>query len=335
MTFNENDIDLIERYLQGLTTEEEQSQIERRLNDDGRFSYETKLMAYFLHSINDIGLKSDNERINMIRKTSSSDTKRYVLSVAAMFIGILVFAAVISIPVYRTVIKPLIEKSQVSQPRQKPDNSIQMPDTLSADTIQADTIRHSDDGMPADTQVSKPESKEPAEPSVQVKQEIVDHPKQAESEQEPPKRDSVQHPDMKATPTATTPSVPKKVNKIVSYGTLQGYTFGPVKAVKNGNVVTCTFVMKCDNEDAEIQMHSARAKDNTGKTYNAADCLLNGKLTRIKEKWRAGENHSITIQIKNVSADVTALSTVSFSFQSKTKSLDQKSIPIVLKIENF
>lgn len=339
MTFNEHDIELIERYLKGEMNEEEQSQFEGRMNVDERLYYETKLIAYMIHSLNEIGLEKDNERMNLIRKYSSSDTRRYVLSVAAMFIGIIVLAAVVSVPVYRTVIKPLIEKSQVQRPHLRPDSSIGISDSVTIDSTRTDTVgvsvNESEDNKSANTQAARTMANLPEEPSTKVKREVIEPPQQVESNQEPPKEESAQLPESPTTALANTPPVTKKVNRIVSYGTLQGYTFGSVKAVKNGNVITCNFTMKCDDEDAEIQMHSARATDNTGKNYNAADCLLNGKQVRIKEKWKAGEIHDITIQIKNVSADVTALTTVSFSFQSKTQSLDQKSIPVVLKIENF
>ena len=335
MTFNEKDIELIERYLQGDMAGEELRQFETRMNAEYRLLYETKLIAYMMHSLNEVGMKRDNERIRLMLNASTSDTKKYILSIAAMFIGVVVFAAVVSVPVYRSVIKPLIEQSHVQELQTRPNNGINIWDTLAVDSVGTDTVGVSDEAAdkPAITNAVKEKPDSPKVEKVidktQPETEVV---RQNEREQEPPQEESAERP-VAAQPTPA--PVVKKVNKIVSYGTLEGYKFGSVKAVKNGNVVTCTFTMMCEHEDAEIQMHSARAKDNTGKDYSALNCLLNGKQTRIKEKWKAGEIHDITIQIKDVSADVTALTSVSFSFQSKTKSREQKSMPIVLQVESF
>lgn len=337
MTFNEKDIEQIDRYLQGNMAGEELRQFEERMNVDNHLSYETKLIAYMMHSLNEVGIKRDNERIRLMRNASSSDNKKYVLSIAAMFIGVVVFAAVVSVPVYRSVIKPLIEQTHVQEPQTQPDNGINLLDTLAVDSVGTDTVGVSDgeNDKPAIVNVGKekPDTKKGEEVIEKTEPEPETIVLPDESKQEPVQEESAKRPVAAAQPTPA--PVVKKVNKIVSYGTLEGYKFGSVKAVKNGNVVTCTFTMMCEHEDAEIQMHSARAKDNTGKNYNALNCLLNGKQTRIKEKWKAGEIHDITIQIKDVSADVTALTSVSFSFQSKTKSREQKSMPIVLQIENF
>ena len=298
------DLDRIEKYLSGKMAPEENKLFEKELRESNDLADQTKKVAYIIHSVNVVGLKRDNERIKRIYASISSDYKRFVVSVAAMLAVVLVFAAVVSVPVYQHVVKPVIKKVFHSAPAPK-----QTPDVVSI--------------------VQPPKNEAP-----QVK--IKETPKVEQKVVE-------EKPDTVASVKADTvvpvvvqkvlPSEPPKpVNRIVSYSLLENYEFGNVSARREGKNVVCSFTMRNVKEDAKIQMHSARAKDGNGKSYLAKNCLLNGQSKRIIEKWKKHEEHLVEITIENVPHEMSEFESISFSFQSEGDSLKQKSQSIILKV---
>lgn len=318
------DLDRIEKYLSGKMVPEENKLFEKELRESNDLADQTKKVAYIIHSVNVVGLKRDNERIKRIYASISSDYKRFVVSVAAMLAVVLVFAAVVSVPVYQHVVKPVIKKVFHSAPAPK-----QTPDVVPLDTISLPIV----DTLDIDTMnvsiVQPPKNEAP-----QVK--IKETPKVEQKVVE-------EKPDTVASVKADTvvpvvvqkvlPSEPPKpVNRIVSYSLLENYEFGNVSARREGKNVVCSFTMRNVKEDAKIQMHSARAKDGNGKSYLAKNCLLNGQSKRIIEKWKKHEEHLVEITIENVPHEMSEFESISFSFQSEGDSLKQKSQSIILKV---
>ena len=318
------DLDRIEKYLSGKMAPEENKLFEKELRESNDLADQTKKVAYIIHSVNVVGLKRDNERIKRIYASISSDYKRFVVSVAAMLAVVLVFAAVVSVPVYQHVVKPIIKKVFHSAPAPK-----QTPDVVPLDTISLPIV----DTLDIDTMnvsiVQPPKNEAP-----QVK--IKETPKVEQKVVE-------EKPDTVASVKADTvvpvvvqkvlPSEPPKpVNRIVSYSLLENYEFGNVSARREGKNVVCSFTMRNVKEDAKIQMHSARAKDGNGKSYLAKNCLLNGQSKRIIEKWKKHEEHLVEITIENVPHEMSEFESISFSFQSEGDSLKQKSQSIILKV---
>ena len=318
------DLDRIEKYLSGKMAPEENKLFEKELRESNDLADQTKKVAYIIHSVNVVGLKRDNERIKRIYASVSSDYKRFVVSVAAMLAVVLVFAAVVSVPVFQHVVKPVIKKVFHSAPAPK-----QTPDVVPLDTISLPIV----DTLDIDTMnvsiVQPPKNEAP-----QVK--IKETPKVEQKVVE-------EKPDTVASVKADTvvpvvvqkvlPSEPPKpVNRIVSYSLLENYEFGNVSARREGKNVVCSFTMRNVKEDAKIQMHSARAKDGNGKSYLAKNCLLNGQSKRIIEKWKKHEEHLVEITIENVPHEMSEFESISFSFQSEGDSLKQKSQSIILKV---
>ena len=318
------DLDRIEKYLSGKMAPEENKLFEKELRESNDLADQTKKVAYIIHSVNVVGLKRDNERIKRIYASVSSDYKRFVVSVAAMLAVVLVFAAVVSVPVYQHVVKPVIKKVFHSAPAPK-----QTPDVVPLDTISLPIV----DTLDIDTMnvsiVQPPKNEAP-----QVK--IKETPKVEQKVVE-------EKPDTVASVKADTvvpvvvqkvlPSEPPKpVNRIVSYSLLENYEFGYVSARREGKNVVCSFTMRNVKEDAKIQMHSARAKDGNGQSYLAKNCLLNGQSKRIIEKWKKHEEHLVEITIENVPHEMSEFESISFSFQSEGDSLKQKSQSIILKV---
>jgi len=316
------ELERIENYLSGKLTVEENEAFEKELRSSKDLAEKTQKTAYIIHAIHIVGLKRDNERIQKVRASVSSDYKRYTISIAAMITVIFTFAAVVSVPVYQHVVKPIIEKVFPSHPAPKKNLDIVPTDSIVAlpmDTLVLDTISPVIDEQPQPVApVVKKEVK--VEPKVEpaIKDTIV-----------PVKVDTVVPQVVKSTPIV---EVPKPANRIVSYSLLENYQFGDVTARREGKNVICSFTMWNNVEDTQIQMHSARAKDNQGKNYPAKNCLLNGKSKRIVENWIKEEKHLIEVTIVDVPEEVSEFESISFSFQSEGDSLKQKSQSIILKV---
>lgn len=316
------DLERIENYLSGKLTIEENEAFVKDLRSSKDLAEKTKNTAYIIHAIHIAGLKRDNERIQKVRASVSSDYKRYTISIAAMIAVIFTFAAVVSVPVYHHVVKPIIEKVFPSHPVPKKNLDIVLADSivaLSMDTLVLDTISPNiDEQSQPITPVVKKEFK--VEPKVEpvIKDTIV-----------PVKVDTVVPQVVKSTPIV---EAPKPANRIVSYSLLEDFQFGDVTARREGKNVICSFTMWNDVEDTQIQMHSARAKDNQGKNYPAKNCLLNGKSKRIIENWKKDEKHLIEVTIVDVPQKTAEFESISFSFQSEGERLKQKSQSIILKV---
>lgn len=316
------ELERIENYLSGKLTVEENEAFEKELRNSKDLAEKTQKTAYIIHAIHIVGLKRDNERIRKVRASVSNDYKRYTISIAAMIAVIFSFAAVVSVPVYQHIVKPIIEKVFPSHPTPKKNLEIVPTDSivaLSMDTLVLDTISSVIDKQP-----------QPITPA--VKREVKDEPQIEPIIKDtiiPVKVDTVVPQVVKSTPIV---EVPKSANRIVSYSLLENYQFGEVTARREGKNVICSFTMWNDVEDTQIQMHSARAKDNQGKNYPAKNCLLNGKSKRIVENWKKDEKHLIEITIVDVIQEIVDFESISFSFQSEGERLKQKSQSIILKV---
>ena len=316
------ELERIENYLSGKLTVEENEAFEKELRNSKDLAEKTQKTAYIIYAIHIVGLKRDNERIRKVRASVSNDYKRYTISIAAMITVIFTFAAVVSVPVYQHVVKPIIEKVFPSHPAPKKNLDTVPTDSIVAlpiDTLVLDTISPVIDEQP-----------QPAAPV--VKKEVKVEPKVESAIKDtivPVKVDTVVPQAVKSTPIVETP---KPANQIVSYSLLENYQFGDVTARREGKNVICSFTMWNNVEDTQIQMHSARAKDNQGKNYPAKNCLLNGKSKRIVENWTKDEKHLIEVTIVDVPEEVYEFESISFSFQSEGDSLKQKSQSIILKV---
>lgn len=315
----EDQSERIEKYLFHLLCEEEERAFEEELRTSPELHKETKEMSYFLYAIHQIGIKHDNLRLERIRMGMGHATRRYWMSIAAMFIVILTISAITAIPTYKYVIKPVIEKVRTYRKSTNTAKRITLPvDTLEelTDTLIIDTVPEI---VPVMKSLPKPKQREEKKDTLVVPSVI---------------KDTV----VIATPQPVIAQANQQLvvkNKIVSTSKLKNYVFSPVSVTKKGNQVVCSFTMTNTEEDAKIEMHSARAQDANGKNYPAKLCLLNGSSKRVKESWMQDEVHTIEISISEVSEDVTGFNFISFSFQSEGLKDKQKSQSIILKVEEL
>lgn len=144
------EIELIERYLNNEMDGEERRKFEERIARQPQLNEDVKTVAYIIYSIREKGIEQDNDRIDAIRRSVSSDRKRYVISAAAMFAVLFAIAAIVSVPVYKHVIKPIIEQSEL--PKNAPSSNVSYPsDTLTLVNDNDTVISESEDSQPVET----------------------------------------------------------------------------------------------------------------------------------------------------------------------------------------
>ena len=103
-------IDEIDKYLAGEMTAEERVSFEQEMEHDAKLRENVRIIAFIIHGIKQVGLEEDNQRLQRLIASSASDNRRYIATIAAIFIAGFILAATISVPIYNHVVKPLIEK---------------------------------------------------------------------------------------------------------------------------------------------------------------------------------------------------------------------------------
>ncbi|MBE6288070.1 MAG: hypothetical protein E7099_07800 [Mediterranea massiliensis] len=333
-----NKLERIEKYLSKRMSEEETILFEKELQESEDLKRTTQQIAYIIASINKVGLLRDNARIEKIRESVLSDSKRYLLSVAAMLAVILTFAAVSAVPTYKFVIKPILEKVIPIFNSPKSSNPQKREFIMSADTInmldsllqKEDTLVEQVDTIPLPIAII-PKVIEKQKPLKNKEKEVIDTmPKQPLVEKVLIDTTSIEIDTNKTVVHIKKEELP--LNRIVTFNKLQNFIFSDVQARREGDEVICWFTMTNTVENTKIQMHSARAKDAARKNYAANYCLLNGSSKRITETWEKGKTYLIEINIKGVDEKVTEFEQISFSFQSDGEVLKQRSQSIILKV---
>lgn len=140
-------IDKIDKYLAGEMTTEERASFEKEMEHDAKLREDVRIIAFIIHGIKQVGLEEDNQRLQRLIASSASDKRRYIATIAAIFIAGFIIAATISVPIYNHVVKPLIEKVSKNENSENNNPVHQKVDSLfyqdEADSIKT-TIDNSD-----------------------------------------------------------------------------------------------------------------------------------------------------------------------------------------------
>lgn len=140
-------IDEIDKYLAGEMTAEERVSFEQEMEHDAKLREDVRIIAFIIHGIKQVGLEEENQRLQRLIASSTSDKRRYIATIAAIFIAGFIIAATISVPIYNHVVKPLIEKVSKNENSENNNPVNQKVDSLfyqdEADSIKT-TIDNSD-----------------------------------------------------------------------------------------------------------------------------------------------------------------------------------------------
>ncbi len=142
--------ELIERYLTRQMTDEERAAFEQEMRVQPQLAEDVKIVAWTIEAIRERGQQEDAERIKRMREDMGSDSKRYATTVAAVIGGVLIVAAMTAVsvpPIYKNVIKPIIEsvfspEKEVEQAAPSQNTSSSPADSLSS-TVMTDSVNAS------------------------------------------------------------------------------------------------------------------------------------------------------------------------------------------------
>lgn len=132
-------IDKIDKYLAGEMTTEERVSFEQEMEHDAKLREDVRIIAFIIHGIKQVGLEEENQRLQRLIASSTSDKRRYIATIAAIFIAGFIIAATISVPIYNHVVKPLIEKVSKNENSENNNSISQSIDSLIIENEEIDT----------------------------------------------------------------------------------------------------------------------------------------------------------------------------------------------------
>ncbi len=249
-------IDIIDKYLAGEMSDVERQDFEQEMEQDAKLKEDVRLTAYIIHGIKVMGLEEDNERLQRLITTSKTDHRRYVATIAALFVMGLAFADIISIPIYQLVVKPIMEMIYDHDSHKNNDQN-----TFTTDTI----ITHQDSESPStkkptnvesekESPINKNKEEEELVSQVDVIEDIEQEEYQEQEEEQIPSNGYEQSVDIGE----------------------NGTRYAIDKAQMKGNVLVITISISNDEDDDIINLGNVSLVDSYGDTYtgNAPNRLL-------------------------------------------------------------
>ena len=245
-------IETIDKYLAGKMTPNERQAFELEMERDAKLKEDVRITAYIIHGIKQVGLEEDNQRLQRLITSSKSDHRRYVATIAALFIMGLAFADIISIPIYKYVVKPIMESFYQTDNHEKGNDA-----TFTTDTI----TTHQDIATPSTEKPKAPEST----PEKQVakshdEEEMVSRVEEIEDDE--PKKEQDEQDEQE-------PSHVQAVGnaQLVDFG--ENRTRYAIEGARmNGNTLTVTVAISNDDDDDIVYLEKISLVDSYGDTKN-------------------------------------------------------------------
>ena len=307
------DIEKIERYLNGQMEPSEEESFESQMKKWPSLEEDVRTMAYIIHSIKDVAIEKENERIDKIKLSTHSDRKRYIATIAALFLAIAMVTGTIATGLY-FLLKDKEEgtkqttQSEFKAPVKIEGNPIQLPKAQQEEKKEGKKNEETNkERKEYKTSTPKPTSEEPATKGVASNQEQVE-------ETEIPEREDNQ------------PAPIQKQLKPIELP--ENYKMNDIHIRKVGDDMICSFTMTNTKETAKVRIHSPRAIDIYGKNFSIPYCRIN--KTSKPEIWEKGKAYYIEIRIYCLNEKNT-FKQISFSFQSEGKYVKTKSMTIKLE----
>lgn len=307
------DIEKIERYLNRQMEPSEEESFESQMKKWPSLEDDVRTMAYIIHSIKDVAIDKENERIDKIKLSTHSDRKRYIATIAALFLAIAMVTGTIATGLY-FLLKDKEEgtkqttQSEFKAPAKIEGNPIQLPKAQQEEKKEGKKKEETNkEGKEDKTSTPKPTSEEPATKGVASNQEQVE-------ETEIPEREDNQ------------PAPIQKQLKPIELP--ENYKMNDIHIRKVGDDMICSFTMTNTKENAKVRIHSPRAIDIYGKNFSRPYCRID--QTNELQKWEKGKAYKIVIKIYCMNEKST-FKQISFSFQSEGKYVKTKSMSIKLE----
>ena len=240
-------IEIIDKYLAGKMTADGRRTFEQEMEQDSKLKEDVRITAYIIHGIKKVGLEDDNQRLQRLITSSKTDYRRYVATIAAIFIMGLAFADIISYPLYKYVLKPIVEIIYNDDSHEIESHTQIAPDTIFIDK---------DDKTPnTDKQSTKEDETKESVRKKQDENELVSQVEEMEEEisQEEPQEEEQEH------------------RHVQTMGKVEAVAFGEngtryeiEGARMNGNTLVVTVVMSNKEDDDRISLVDVLSTDSNG-----------------------------------------------------------------------
>lgn len=134
------DIEKIERYLNRQMEPSEEESFESQMKKWPSLEEDVRTMAYIIHSIKDVAIDKENERIDKIKLSAHSDRKRYITAVAALFLAIAMVTGSIATGLY------FLLKDKEEGTKQTTQSEFKAPTKIEGNPIQLPKAQNEDMG---------------------------------------------------------------------------------------------------------------------------------------------------------------------------------------------
>lgn len=307
------DIEKIERYLNGQMEPSEEESFESQMKKWPSLEDDVRTMAYIIHSIKDVAIEKENERIDRIKLSTHTDRKRYITAVAALFLAIAMVTGSIATGLY------FLLKDKEEGTKQTTQSEFKAPVKIEGNPLQLPKAQNEEKSTKEKEETNK-ERKEnkTSTPAVTSDEPVV---KDDVSTQEQEERSESQEREE---------NQPAPIQKQLKPRQLpENYEMNDIHIQKVGDEMICSFTMTNTKETAKVSIHTPRAIDIYGKNYSTLYCKIN-KTNKLETSWEKGKAYKIVISIYCLNEKIT-FKQISFSFQSKGKYVKTNSMSIKLE----
>lgn len=306
------DIEKIERYLNRQMEPSEEESFESQMKKWPSLEDDVRTMAYIIHSIKDVAIEKENERIDRIKLSTHTDRKRYIATIAALFLAIAMVTGTIATGLYFLLKDEKDETTQIAQseynaPVKIEGNPIKLPKAQNKEKSTKEKEETNKEHKENKTSTPAATSDEPV-----IKGDV--------STQEQEEKSEIQERE---------DNQPAPIQKQLKPSQLpENYEMNDIRIQKVGDEMICSFTMTNTKENAKVRIHSPRAIDIYGKNYSIPYCRIN--KTNKFETWEKGKTYKIVISIYCLNEKST-FKQIRFSFQSEGKYVKTNSMPIILE----
>lgn len=319
--------DDIERYLTRQMDEEERTAFEQEMRDQPQLAEDVKIVAWTIEAIRERGQKEDAERIVRMRKQMGNDSKRYTAAVAAVIGGVLVVAAMTAVsipPIYKHVIKPVIESVFGSKDKMEQVTPQQAPPAVSIDSLanngETDSIGSADNEENAGIEET-PKREDVAEEEATDKQDAKEEPTQpmVKVEEDPDPQREEKTEEVKTSNKASNLDIRQMVENTEYHLTKIDYD-------NKGNLVAYMTLLN-NKENIDFDLSQMPIINIDGNERTAYRVTVDGATTQ-SFKLRKRQPVNLVIYFNGVKTGASTINLLQVKNANSYKSLQLKKIPI-------
>lgn len=265
------DIEKIERYLNGQMEPSEEESFESQMKKWPSLEDDVRTMAYIIHSIKDVAIEKENERIDRIKLSTHTDRKRYITAVAALFLAIAMVTGSIATGLY------FLLKDKEEGTKQTTQSEFKAPTKIEGNPIQ----------LPKAQQEEKKEGKKKEETNKETKNEEKEAKQAVETIQ---KGQTIQFEEQKDRTQRSTveeePSHKEQTKEeidpssvIKSRTDANKTSYSITNVASEGETIIITMILKNNDDSNMLKFSDAKIIDSRNNRTSVGNIYANGKYS--------------------------------------------------------